>query len=197
MRSLLFVSFNLSLARAVRFKSEASQQQKKCVLKLNMVIFCVYGSICSLCTCVRLLGWSPWCPTVQFHLQHSSLSWISFSHSSSHTYRFCSFPILQDWHLLLLHNTYQMRDVTGADEEKEEDESPIYHVSILSRWIIEKHDWLTRVAWSCVCWLFFGRLSLFTMLHNLFAPLPAWHQPVHLFVCLPPGSRLLLPTAST
>ncbi len=43
----------------------------------------------------------------------------------------------------------------------------------------------------------FGRLSLFTMLHNLFAPLPAWHQPVHLFVCLPPGSCLLLPTAST
>lgn len=72
----------------------------------------------------------------------------------------CSFPILQEWHLPLLHHTYQMRDVTGADEEKEEDESPIYHVSILSRWIIEKLVRLTRVARSCVCWLFFGRMSL-------------------------------------
>lgn len=72
----------------------------------------------------------------------------------------CSFPNLQEWHLPLLHHTYQMRDVTGADEEKEEDESPIYHVSILSRWIIEKLVRLTRVARSCVCWLFFGGMSL-------------------------------------
>lgn len=134
---------------------------------------------------------SPIPPAALISLLHFFLS-LQFSHI-----QVCSFPILQDWRLLLLHNTYQMRDVTGADEEKEEDESPIYHISILSRWIIEKRDRLTRVAWSCVCWLFFGRLSLFTMLHNLFAPLPAWHQPVHLFVCLPPGSRLLLPTAST
>lgn len=134
---------------------------------------------------------SPIPPAALISLLHFCLS-LQFSHI-----QVCSFPILQDWHLLLLHNTYQMRDVTGADEEREEDESPIYNVSILSRWIIEKHKRLTRVPWSCVCWLFFGRLGLFTMLHNLFAPLPAWHQPVHLFVCLPPGSRLLLPTAST
>lgn len=72
----------------------------------------------------------------------------------------CSFPILQEWHLLLLHNTYQMRDVTGADEKKEEDESPVYHVSILSQWIIEKLVRQTRVARACACWLFFGRMSL-------------------------------------
>lgn len=134
---------------------------------------------------------SPIPPAALISFLHLFLS-LHFSHI-----QVCSFPILQDWHLLLLHNTYQMRDVTGADEKKEEDESPIYHISILSLWIIEKHKQLTRVARSCVCWLFFGRLSLFTMLHNLFAPLPAWHQPVHLFVCLPPGSCLLLPTAST
>lgn len=155
--------------------------------------FCV----CVCLHCVSTLGWSPWCPPVQFHLQHSSLSWIPFSHFGSHTYRFVHFSSRRHWHLLLLHNTYQMRDVTGADEEKEEDESPIYHISIPSQWIIEKRNRLTRVARPCVCWLFFGRPSLFAMLHNLFAPLPAWHQPVHLFVCLPPGSRLLLPTAST
>lgn len=44
-----------------------------------------------------------------------------------------------------------MRDVTGADEEKEEDESPVCHVSILSQWIIEKLVRLTRVARSCAC----------------------------------------------
>lgn len=49
--------------------------------------------------------------------------------------------------------------------------------------------WHGLVSVGC----FFGRLSLLTMLHNLFAPLPAWHQPVHLFVCLPPGSRLASP----
>lgn len=155
-----------------------------CVLKLPVVFLLVH--------CVYLLGSSPLCPTVQFHLKHSSLSLVSFSHTPS-----SSFPILQDRHLLLLQNTYQMRDVTGADEEREEDESPIYHISILSWWIIEKRDRLTRVAQACVCWLFCGRLSLLAMLHNLFAPLPAWHPPVHLFVCLPPGSRPLLPTAST
>lgn len=174
----------------------------KCVFywrRLVFVVFllCVCGFICASCICMSLLGWSPRRPAspippaALISLLNFFLS-LRFSHI-----QVCSFLILQDWHLPLLHNTYQMRDVTGADEEKEEDESPIYHISILSQWIIEKHDRLTGVAWSCVCWLFFGRLSLFAMLHNLFAPLPAWHQPVHLFVCLPPGSRLLLPTAST
>lgn len=139
---------------------------------------------------------SPRRPAVQFHLQRASLSLSAeflFSHVDSHTYRFVHFSSRQDWHLVLLRNTYQMRDVTGADEEKEEDESPIYHISIPSQWIIEKRSRLTRVARPRVCWLFFARPSLFAMLHNLFAPLPAWHQPVHLFVCLPPGARPLLP----
>lgn len=103
---------------------------------------------------VSVPGETPWCSTVQFHLQHSSSSLCFLG------VKVCSFPILQEWHLPLLHHTYQMGDVTGADEEKEEDESPIYHVSILSRWIIEKLVQLTRVARSCVCWLFFGRMSL-------------------------------------
>lgn len=158
----------------------------------------VYGSVCAhwhlcyWCMSARLESLAPDSPIPPA----APISPLNFflSHHFSHI-QVCSFLILQEWHLLLLHNTYQMRDVTGADEEKEEDESPIYHVSILSRWIIEKHDRLTRVAWSCVCW--FSRLSRFTMLHNLFAPLLAWHQPVHLFVCLPPGSRLFLPTSST
>lgn len=176
-----------------------SNWSKMCVLKQNMVLSFECGSvffmwIVYLSVSAGLkspVSHSPIPPAALISLLHFFFS-LQFSHI-----QVCSFPILQDWHLLLLHNTYQMRDVTRADEEKEEDESPIYHVSILSLWIIEKHEWLTRVAWSCVCWLFFGRLSLFAMLHNLFAPLPAWHQPVHLFVCLPPGSRLLLPTAST
>lgn len=165
-----------------------------CFKKQNMVQLCFFHVNCvfeCVCWAKSPVSHSPIPPAALISLLHFFFS-LQFSHI-----QVCSFPILQDWHLLLLHNTYQMRDVTRADEEKEEDESPIYHVSILSLWIIEKHEWLTRVAWSCVCWLFFGRLSLFAMLHNLFAPLPAWHQPVHLFVCLPPGSRLLLPTAST
>lgn len=111
-----------------------------------------------------------------FYLCHLCLSWtkppgVPQSNSTCSTRLFalsgrfsnaevCSFPILQEWHLLLLHNTYQMRDVTGADEKKEEDESPVYHVSIPSQWIIEKLVRLTRVALSCACWLFFGRMSL-------------------------------------
>lgn len=151
--------------------------------------------------CVSTLGWSP--PgvprsnsTCSAHLSLSLSAEFLFSHVGSHTYRFVHFSSRQDWHLLLLRNTYQMRDVTGADEEKEEDESPIYHISIPSQWIIEKRSRLTRVARPRVCWLFFARPSLFAMLHNLFAPLPAWHQPVHLFVCLPPGYRPLLPPNS-
>lgn len=192
----LYVSFNLSLARAVCLKSKAGQKTVCFKNWISVIFLCHWFYLCTVYLCVSAglqspVPRSPIPPAAPISLLHFFLS-LQFSHI-----QVCSFPILQDWHLLLLHNTYQMRDVTGADEEKEEDESPIYHVSILSRWIIEKHDRLTRVAWSCVCWLFFGRLSLFTMLHNLFAPLPAWHQPVHLFVCLPPGSRLLLPTAST
>ena len=145
--------------------------------------------------CVLLLDWSPPCPTVQFHM-HSSLSCIYFSHSSSHTYRFVHFqscktdiPSTYITHIKWWMWQGQMRERRKI--------SLSYHISILSLGITEKHERLTRVAWSCVCWLFFGRLSPFTMLHNLIAPLPAWHQPVHLFVCLPPGSSLHLPTAST
>lgn len=153
--------------------------------------------------CIVYLRWAevprasrgPIPPAALISLSRSLLKFL-FSHVGSHTYRFVHFSSCQDWHLLLLRNTYQMRDVTGADEEKEEDESPIYHISIPSQWIIEKRSRLTRVARPRVCWLFFARPSLFAMLHNLFAPLPAWHQPVHLFVCLPPGSRPLLPPNS-
>lgn len=91
-QNLYFLIFNLTQVRPVLcvfLKSEAS------ILKPNISTFflCLCASICALCICVLcLLGWSPRCPTVQFHLQHSSLSWISFSHSTSHTYRFVHFP---------------------------------------------------------------------------------------------------------
>lgn len=49
-------------------------------------------SVCVLCICVLLLGWSPQCPAVQFHLQRSSLSCIYSSHFTSPTYRFVHFP---------------------------------------------------------------------------------------------------------
>lgn len=44
------------------------------------------------CVFVCLLGCRPQCPTVLFHLKHSSLFCVSFSHSGSHTYRFVHFP---------------------------------------------------------------------------------------------------------
>lgn len=116
----------------------------------------MYFSFCYLC-----LSWTetPWRSTVIPPAALISFLGSVLSGWFSHV-EVCSFPILREWHLLLLHNTYQMRDVTGADEEKEEDESPVYHVSIPSQWIIEKLVRLTRVARSSACWLFFGRMSL-------------------------------------
>lgn len=117
-------------------------------------LFCIFFAwclCCYLCLCQAKL---PGVPQSNSTCSTRPLPSVSFR------VKVCSFPIWQEWHLPLLHHTYQMGDVTGADEEKEEDESPIYHVSILSRWIIEKLVQLTRVARSCVCWLFFGRMSL-------------------------------------
>lgn len=95
-----------------------------------------------------------------FHLQHSSLSWAPFSQAGSHMWRFVHFPSCKSdiSSSYITHIKWGMWE--GPDEEKEDGESPVYHVSIRSRWIIEELVRLTRVARSCACWLFFGRMSL-------------------------------------
>lgn len=88
------------------------------VLKLNWAVFMAMA-LCNFVNCVWTsaglqspVPHSPIPPAALISLLRFFLS-LHFSHIPV-----CSFPILQDWHILLLHNTYQMKDVTGADEEE-------------------------------------------------------------------------------